>query len=160
MNTFREYEKIETVFERDFKTKKLIEGKFRNETVEFLKDVDWIFTEKTDGTNIRVYWDGLEVRFFGRTEKAEIPKELLTRLENLFGGIVNEEMFEQKFGSSEVMPIGKGYGPKIQNGGSYRNDLDFILFDAIINGNYQPRSSFSDIASFFWNWYCAYYYGR
>lgn len=33
MNTFREYEKIETVFERDFKTKKLIEGKFRNETV-------------------------------------------------------------------------------------------------------------------------------
>ena len=149
MNTFREYEKIETILERDYKTKKLIEGKFRNETIEFLKDVDWIFTEKIDGTNIRVYWDGHKVKFFGRTEKAEIPKELLTRLENLFGGLVNEEMLEQKFGSSEVMLIGEGYGPKIQNGGSYRNDVDFILFDVIINGNYQPRSSVEDIASFF-----------
>ena len=35
-----EYNKIETVFERDTSgTKKLIEGKFRNETVEFLKDI-------------------------------------------------------------------------------------------------------------------------
>lgn len=34
-----EYTKIETIFERDMEgTKKLIEGKFRNETVEFLKD--------------------------------------------------------------------------------------------------------------------------
>ena len=38
--------------------KKLIEGKFRNECVEYLKDNDWIFTEKIDGTNVRVHWDG------------------------------------------------------------------------------------------------------
>lgn len=59
----REYHKIETLFERDEKTKKLIEGKFRNETVRFLKDNMWDFTEKIDGTNIRILWDGHKVTF-------------------------------------------------------------------------------------------------
>lgn len=41
------YHKIDTIFERDINgTKKLIEGKFRNETVEFLANVEWEFTEK------------------------------------------------------------------------------------------------------------------
>ena len=53
----KEYHKIETLYERDEKTKKLIIGKFRNPTIEFLKDNVWQFTEKVDGTNIRVYWD-------------------------------------------------------------------------------------------------------
>jgi hypothetical protein len=40
-----EYTKIETSFERDMDgSKKLIDGKFRNETVEFLKDNAWICT--------------------------------------------------------------------------------------------------------------------
>lgn len=42
----KEYEKIETVFMRDEKTKKLVENKYRNETIEFLKDINWEFTEK------------------------------------------------------------------------------------------------------------------
>ena len=49
----KEYHKIETVFKRDDKTKKLNEEIYRNETVEFLKDMEWEFTEKIDGTNIR-----------------------------------------------------------------------------------------------------------
>lgn len=37
-----EYHKIETLFERDVNgTKKLIEGKFRNEAVEFLANNTW-----------------------------------------------------------------------------------------------------------------------
>ena len=68
------YEKIETIFARDIEgTKQLIWGKYRNETVRFLKDVPWLWTEKVDGTNIRVCWDGHSVSFGGRTEKASIP---------------------------------------------------------------------------------------
>ena len=49
-----EYHKIETLFERDMEgSKKLIEGKYRNECVEFLAPCKWIFTEKVDGTNVR-----------------------------------------------------------------------------------------------------------
>lgn len=103
----KEYHKIETLFERDEKTKKLIEGKFRNETVEFLKDNIWEFTEKIDGTNIRIYWDGHKVSFYGRTEKAQIPQLLVNRLIELFGGETNEQLFEQKFGEQEVMLIGE-----------------------------------------------------
>lgn len=145
----KEYEKIETLFLRDDKTKKLVEGKYRNETVEFLKDIDWEFTEKIDGTNIRICWDGHKVQYLGRTNKAQIPSQLMNRLIELFGGEVNEEIFEQHFGENEVMLVGEGYGAKIQTGGDYRPDNDFILFDVCINGNYQPRVVVDSIASYF-----------
>ena len=145
----KEYHKIETLYERDENTKKLIKDKFRNQTVEFLKDNIWVFTEKVDGTNIRVYWDGHRIQFGGRTDKAQIPAHLVNRLNEIFGGDANEQLFEQKFGESEVELFGEGYGPKIQNGGLYKNSVDFILFDVMINGNYQPRESVEDIAKYF-----------
>ena len=43
----------------------------------------------------------------------------------------------------------KVIGPKIQNGGLYRNNQDFILFDVMIAGNWQPRESVEDIAKYF-----------
>lgn len=145
----KEYEKIETVFLRDEQTKKLLEGKYRNETVEYLKDNIWEFTEKIDGTNIRIYWDGHKVSYYGRTDKAQIPAQLMNRLIELFGGDINEEIFEQKFGDKEVVLIGEGYGAKIQNGGLYRSDNDFILFDVYINGKYISRDGVKDIANTF-----------
>jgi len=145
----KEYHKIETLFERDEKTKKLIEGKFINETVEYLKDDKWQFTEKIDGTNIRIYWDGHRVRFFGRTDDGQIPAILVNRLIELFGGEANEQLFEQKFGENEVMLVGEGYGEKIQKGGLCRKGQDFILFDVMIAGNWQPRESVEDIANYF-----------
>lgn len=146
----KEYEKMETVFVRDNNTKKLNENIYRNETVKFLKDVDWEFTEKIDGTNIRIVWDGHKVSYFGRTDKAQIPSQLMNRLIELFGGNVNEEMFEQKFGNTPVMLIGEGYGAKIQKcGGDYRSDNDFILFDVCVNGKYLSRENVKDIANYF-----------
>lgn len=145
----KEYDKIETLFLRDDKTKKLVEGKYRNETIKFLKDIDWEFTEKIDGTNIRIYWDGHKIQYFGRTDKAQIPSQLMNRLIELFGGDVNEEIFEQHFGETPVMLIGEGYGAKIQNGGLYREDNDFILFDVFIGGNYQPREMVKSVAKMF-----------
>lgn len=82
-----EYTKIETPFERDMDgTKKLIEGKWRNETIEFLKDNEWICTEKIDGTNIGIVWDGHRVTYQGRTENSQIPAHLANKLIEMFGG--------------------------------------------------------------------------
>lgn len=145
----KEYHKIETLFKRDEKTKKLIEGEYTNKTIEYLKDNKWQFTEKIDGTNIRVYWDGHKVSFHGRTDKAQIPADLVNRLNELFGGEANEQIFEQKFGETEVELVGEGYGEKIQNGGLYRKGQDFILFDVMIAENWQPRDSVDDIAKMF-----------
>ena len=50
------YHKIETVFACDIDgTKKLIEGQFRDPTIEYLANNEWEFSEKIDGTNIRVH---------------------------------------------------------------------------------------------------------
>ena len=145
----KEYHKIETIFERDDNTKKLNETKYRNETVEFLKDLEWEFTEKIDGTNIRIYWDGHKVQYYGRTDKAQIPSQLLNYLIEKFGGDTNEEMFEQLFAEKEVILIGEGYGAKIQNGENYRNDNSFALFDVIIDGVFLKRDGVQAIAHSF-----------
>lgn len=148
-----EYTKIETVFERDMEgTKKLIEGKFRNETVEFLKDNRWIGTEKIDGTNIGIVWDGHKVSYQGRTERAQIPAHLMNKLIEMFGGTVNEELFEQKFGEMQVILFGEGYGAKIQKcGGNYRSDVSFILFDVYLpeQNLWLKRDAVEDIAKTF-----------
>lgn len=148
-----EYTKIETVFERDMEgTKKLIDGKFRNETVEYLKDNRWIGTEKIDGTNIGIVWDGHKVSYQGRTERAQIPAHLMNKLIEMFGGTVNEELFEQKFGEMQVILFGEGYGAKIQKGGgNYRSDVSFILFDVYLpeQNLWLKRDAVEDIAKTF-----------
>ena len=146
------YEKIETIYARDIEgTKKLIPGEYRNETVKYLKDCEWIWTEKVDGTNIRVYWDGHSVTFGGRTDKAQIPAALVNRLNELFGGEENAQMFEQTFGEGEAILFGEGYGKKIQAVGSAYNPdgVDFILFDVCIGDNYQEREWVEETARAF-----------
>ena len=147
-----EYPKINTIYNRAMDgTKKLIPGDFRDETVRFLKDLPWIMTEKIDGTNIGVVWDGHQVTFQGRTERAQIPAKLISALMNLFGGNDNEELFEQKFGEMPVILFGEGYGPGIQNGGRYRTDVSFILFDVYLpeQNLWLKRDSVEDIATSF-----------
>ena len=144
------YEKIETVFKRDIEgSKKLIVGDYRNETVEYLKDNEWIFTEKIDGTNIRVMWDGHNITFGGRTDRANIPSHLLNYLNSKFMTTEAEELFEQTFGDKEVILFGEGYGYKIQNGGEYRSDVSFILFDVLVGDNYQSREWVVETARMF-----------
>ena len=146
----KEYHKIETLYERATDgTKMLIPGKWRNETVEFLKNNLWHFTEKIDGTNIRVHWDGHKVSFGGRTDKAQIPAKLFTYLMDKFGGDEVEQLFEQKFGENEVTLYGEGYGAGIQSGGAYRSDVSFILFDVLIGDIWLTRESVLDIAGAF-----------
>lgn len=148
----RKYEKIDTLFARDLEgTKKLQPGVFRDPTVEYLQFTDWEWTEKIDGTNIRVMWDGHAVTFGGRTDNAAIPADLVTKLNELFGGETNAQIFEQAFGEKEVILFGEGYGRKIQKVGSayIPDSVDFILFDVLIGDNYQPREWVEKTADMF-----------
>ena len=149
----REYIKIDTLYQRDTEgTKKLMEGIFRNPTVEFLKDLKWQWEEKVDGTNVRIYWDGHTVSFGGRTDKAQMPAPLVNKLNEYFGGETNAQLFEQTFGEREVIIFGEGYGAKIQSGGDYVDDgksVDFIMFDLLIGNNYQDRESVERCAETF-----------
>ena len=145
-----EYVKIPNIFKREeFGNNKLIEGMYATPELEYLKDANWIWTEKVDGTNIRVMWDGHNVTFGGRTDKAQIPAHLVNKLNELFGGTNKEEIFEQAFGENPVILFGEGFGEKIQKGGGLYGPVNFILFDVMISGMWLKRDAVEDITKSF-----------
>jgi ATP-dependent RNA circularization protein (DNA/RNA ligase family) len=145
------YHKIKTVFKRDPETKfkTLLFGDYSMPEFEYLKNNEWVFTEKVDGTNIRVMFDGESITFGGKTDRAQIPASLVTRLNERF--LPQLELFKSIFDdSSEVCLYGEGYGAKIQKGGeNYRQDQDFVLFDVRIGEWWLQRHDVQDIASKF-----------
>jgi hypothetical protein len=50
-------------------------------------------------------------------------------------------------GLEKVVLFGEGYGPKIQNGGNYRSDTSFVLFDVKIGDFWLDRANVDDVAS-------------
>lgn len=141
------YHKIEGIFIReDERPHKMLWGQYRNPIWKELEQLEWVFTEKIDGTNVRVHWDGHTVIFGGRTDNAQLPTTLLNRLAELFSGTANEQVFEQNFGETPVTFYGEGYGAKIQSGGDYLDTQDFAMFDVSIGGNFLERENVEDIA--------------
>lgn len=145
------YHKIEGIFVREEqRPHKMLWGQYRNSVWQSLQDLDWIFTEKIDGTNIRVHWDGHKVTFGGRTDNAQIPATLYNVLAELLDGTANEQVFEQKFGETPVTLYGEGYGAKIQKGGGLYSPVQaFALFDVRIGDMWLERPSVEDIAAAF-----------
>lgn len=142
----KQYQKIQTVYFRDSKNnhKTLLEGTWAKPEFELLKDIDWICTEKIDGTNIRIMWDGENVRFGGKTDNAQIPTILITALQDTF---TNEKMKACFPDVDNVCLYGEGYGKKIQKGGNYLPDrADFILFDVKVGDWWLNRDANEDIA--------------
>lgn len=144
------YHKIQTVWLRNPETKykTLLENQWAKPEFEYLKDNLWTFTEKVDGTNIRVEWDnqatGL-INFGGRTDKAQIPPFLLDKLNELF----YTGKFFSLYPDTPMTLYGEGYGAKIQKGGgNYISDgVSFVLFDIMINGNWLDRENVENIAN-------------
>ena len=138
----KEYQKIEILFKFDNEIKGYKE-EFYNPIVEYLKDCKWIGTEKIDGTNTRVLWNGHSFEFGGRTDRAQLPKELLNLLINTFNYDM-EVLFEQKFGEKEVLLFMEGYAGKIQNG-AYKGSEKIIGYDIMIEGTYLDKQVSEEI---------------
>ena len=144
-----EYCKIPNIYKREeFGKNRLIEGEYSSEELRYLADLPWVATEKVDGTNIRVIWDGHRVSFGGRTDAASIPAHLVNRLHELFGTTEKEEIFEQHFGETPVILFGEGFGEKIQKGGGLYGPVDLILFD-VWCGCWLERENVEKIADYF-----------
>ena len=133
----KEYQKIETLFKFDEKQKRFI-PEINNPIVKYLRDVAWLGSEKIDGMNIRVHWDGKSFEFGGRTDNAEIPKAVMEILTNKFNYDM-EVIFEQKFGDKDVYVFCEAYGGKIQNG-AYSCDTSLIGYDIMVNDIYLDRT--------------------
>ncbi|RLC02787.1 MAG: hypothetical protein DRI57_29770 [Deltaproteobacteria bacterium] len=143
----KKYHKIQTVYKRDPATrhKTLIEGDFSKPEFEYLKENEWIFTEKVDGTNIRVMFEEEHIAFGGKSDKAQIPVRLANSLNEKFMPLAED--FRNIFKDADACLYGEGYGATIQKGGgNYRQDQSFVLFDIKIGPWWLQRKDVEDIA--------------
>ncbi len=143
------YHKIQTVFNRDPQTnhRTLLEGEYSLPEFDYLRNNMWVFTEKVDGTNIRViiYPHGT-TEFRGKTDNAQLPPQLMKRLGELFPPNLQDRLAEQ-FPVGACL-YGEGYGAGIQKGGGkYRTTQDFVLFDVFVDGWWLERKNVASIAT-------------
>lgn len=154
------YHKIQTLFKRHLdgpKKGKMIRGDWTTPELEYLAGSPWEFTEKVDGTNIRIGFNHnyrgagsnwqWGVQFGGRSDNATIPVPLLAFLESHFTDDRLGSVFAHDSKEPAITLFGEGYGPKIQNGGNYRTDQSFVLFDVKVGDWWLLRKDVDDIAS-------------
>jgi len=133
------YPKINTLWKRD-ESGKVIFGDYSCKEFELIRR--WEVTEKIDGMNIAVKYipgDDVthgEISYYGRTENAQIPTELMSTLRDKFTLEAMDIAFPTA--ETEIFCFGEGYGPKIQNGGNYITKQSFILFDVVIRDKDNP----------------------
>ena len=163
------YPKIETLFTRDKYTYKVIPGKFRNEAYSLINEWEW--TEKIDGTNIRITYGPCPppcefeknprksakqvrkvvefeggycgIKYDGRTDTAELPGGVVEYLDDKLTSAIMVEEFQDK----QVIIYGEGYGGKIQKGGGYSQTQKFIVFDIFVDGFWLKRSDVEEICN-------------
>ena len=144
------YHKINTVYKRDPETKHktLIVGEYALPEFGYLAENTWVFTEKVDGTNIRVMINEAgQISFGGKTDNAQIPAALVKKLEDRF--LPQAATLAEAFPSGGCL-YGEGYGVKIQKGGGkYRPDQDFVLFDVRVGEWWLERNNVEDVAAKF-----------
>lgn len=177
------YQKINTIFMRDTKNVIMPYESFTEPEFEYLRGLKWRASEKIDGTNMRIevtkvpVWDdGIEgrtingvefkVRIAGKTDNAQIPKNLLKHMQEKYP----DEKVLAALGLKEFIPVeewenehnwltyeqipntytiyGEGYGEGIQSGGWYiKGGNEFIVFDVKVNDIYLKTDARDEIAT-------------
>ena len=177
------YQKINTIFMRDAKNVIMPYERFTEPEFEYLRSLKWRGEEKIDGTNMRIevtkvpIWDGgiegrtingveFKVRIAGKTDNANIPKNLLKHMQEKYP----DEKVLAALGLKEFIPVdewenehnwltyeqipniytiyGEGYGEGIQSGGWYiKGGNEFIVFDVKVNDIYLKTEARDEIAT-------------
>jgi len=127
--------------------KTLLIGDYSQDAFRYLERNEWVFTEKVDGTNIRVMsTPGGAVAFGGKADAAAIPAFLVEKLQQRFLTTEQRQRLLEIFPDGACL-YGEGYGAKIQKGGgNYRLDQDFVLFDVKVGDWWLRREDVEDVA--------------
>lgn len=132
------YPKIINALERDESSNNryVLVGEWKLPVFKYLADNHWLFTEKINGANTRIYWDP-EAEIWvcaGRTDAAHTlylehaTESMRYRLNCVATG---EE-------TKKLVFYAESYGPKIQKGGVYTDSLDAIVFDILSPNGFLP----------------------
>lgn len=150
---FPKYCKINSVYMRTDRGL-FIEGEWARPEFKYLADCPWVWTEKVDGTNIRIGLDSDDLndgkrnprlfRIGGRSDRTQIPATLYEAI----GRLDLEPKMREQFPDGDVTLYGEGYGAKIQKGGgNYRQDQGFVLFDVRCGRWWLQRDAVEEVAA-------------
>lgn len=156
---FAKYPKIQSVYKRDEKGN-FLAGQYATRELAYLSELPWTWTEKIDGTNIRVHivrdeidlqtGQPMSFEYGGRTDNAQIPATLIKRLDEIFRSEEMAERVLEAFGYTgpvDVTLFGEGYGAGIQKGGAYIPDgVNFTVFDVKVGPWWLREDDVSDVA--------------
>lgn len=154
------YHKINSAFNRDpsIRGNPVIPYEWTMPEFEYLSTSPWLWTEKINGVNIRLYWDGETVTLGGRTDNAQIPAKITEAVREL--GLLETAQWEKKWplkdsdhpgrSNPSVTLYGEGYGATVQKGGGlYRSDVSFILYDVRVGDFWLTRENVINVAEGF-----------
>lgn len=176
------YQKINTIFMRDAKNVIMPYEPFVEPEFNYLRGLQWRGEEKVDGTNMRIEVTKeivpsetsvvpevagvkFNVRIAGKTDNAQIPKNLLKHMQEKYSNekilaslgleefIPVDKWVEHKWETYEQIPniytiYGEGYGEGIQSGGWYiKGGNEFIVFDVKVNDIYLKTDARDEIAT-------------
>lgn len=124
-------------------------GEWAQPEFRMLRDVMWHWSEKIDGTNIRLVYvpptDEVpfpRVQIGGRTDNAQLHRDLVTNIEEM----LDPWQWGQVFGFKEAVVYGEGYGAGIQKvGGLYRPDKSFIGFDVRVGSTWLEPADCNEV---------------
>ncbi len=146
-----EYPKIETLYDRDEKSFRVIPDAIR--CPEFSSVSRWHVTEKIDGTNVRVAMlPSGEIVYGGRTDNAQMPPRVVAALRESISNDAMHATFPPQgiippLSRPTVVLYGEGYGETVQKGGgNYRSGVAFRLFDVLVDGLWLTQEAVTDIA--------------
>ena len=143
-----EYPKIQTIYKRNKADRgRIMLNDYSTPEINFLRDAMWSWTEKVNGTNIRIDWDGIDtVTIGGRTDNAQIQASLILELRRLF----TVARFKAAYPDQPMTLYGEGYGAKIQKGGGnyLPASVSFVLFDVLVGGWWLRRDDIERVGRF------------
>lgn len=142
------YPKIETLYNRDKDTFRVVPSEFRKP--EFALINTWFVTEKVDGRNHRVmlFPDG-HIEHRGRTDNAQFANFMLEGARATIDEAAIYHTIQPDEDGQYPMTVfyGELYGPKIQGGGKYSDQVNFRLFDIRIGDWWMEWDAVEDFAN-------------
>lgn len=124
----------------------LYNSQYRTKEIAYLWANPWTVKRKLDGENIRIYWNGEQALWNGKTNKFQCSAEFQDYMNSTF----LEEIFEDKFGrEKEVYIYGEKVGPKTQGNELGLDKDELVIFDVEINGTFLNKDDIMDVASCF-----------
>ncbi len=130
-----------------------IDGEYSDPDFKALENIEWEWTEKVDGANIRLIinvMDG-DIQIRGRDENSSVSAELLRWFElweeqcgndayNMFADADTDEI-------DEIVLYGEGVGPKTQKGKHGFDAAEIVLFDIKVGKWWLKKQHVEAIAS-------------